>query len=178
MRAYQWVIQQPSRKDATMPDYSRTRTISHSSANLFQVMSSSPDLWHLLPDPASVGSAMGTTSVPWPGSRTVVSLLPDPVTTVDSDPSTSAGPSTAVLEDAGQPAGADSTWVTVLEEEHRIEWGRAGDPAGDDEYRGELQIDPVGCGAYVTIHLHTRRHYHGMDPMLEESLNRIADLVR
>ncbi|RIJ67796.1 hypothetical protein D1871_22810 [Nakamurella silvestris] len=167
-----------------MPDYSRTRTISHSSANLFQLLTRSGDLQRYLPDlllrhadvpePGTdsfhhaLGSAGLIPADPASGSG---DRVPPPVTNLA--PPTAGGPPTAVIDGPADTRVSGKIWFTVFADDHRIEWGHE----GDDDSHGELQVDPVGCGAYVTMHLHVRGARPGMDRIIDEALDRVAELA-
>ena len=153
-----------------MPDYSRTRTLSQSPEKLFNLLASSGNMAHYLPAVKSASThLMGNPTSSTKVFRGHAAVGIDVISASDSS-------STAVMDrpqNNSRCGDGGGSWFKVNADDRRIDWG------GGEEYpyRGELQVHPVGRGAYVTLHVHTEVFHPDLDAALEESLDHIAELA-
>jgi carbon monoxide dehydrogenase subunit G len=81
---------------------------------------------------------------------------------------------TAVIEPPGQEKQKveGEAWFTVADGERRLTWGSE----GDNDYHGEISVEPDGDGSAVTFSLHTEADHDGIDDGIDDTLDRIGEL--
>jgi carbon monoxide dehydrogenase subunit G len=82
---------------------------------------------------------------------------------------------TAVIDPAGEDEKTveGEAWFRVDDDRMQIEWGSE----GPNDYRGDLEVTDEGDASRVSLGLHTESAHPGVQDSLEETLDRVVQLV-
>jgi carbon monoxide dehydrogenase subunit G len=82
---------------------------------------------------------------------------------------------TAVIDPAGddEQTVEGEAWFRVDEDRMQVEWGSE----GPNDYRGDLEVTDEADGARVSLGLHTESDHPGVQENLEETLDKVVQLV-